>query len=108
MLDVLHPNATQVIGLLSFGSAALACAGAGRAKRTRARSTWFGLAAIHAVLAAEALLGLRHQLHDLGDAFLIGEGWYASRAGAQIVAIAVALALAIAGIAMAWAFALGP
>ena len=84
-------NPTQLVGLLAFGGAAIACARAARVRRPR---LWVGLAALLAGLALEVMLGLRHAVHDLVDSTLQLEGRYDARGPLQWALIATALSLA--------------
>jgi hypothetical protein len=90
MIEALHTNPTQLIGLLAFACAAIACARTARARHERA---WWWLCAACSGFVLEVAIGLRHRTHDLVDALLQAEGSYASRAPVQIGLLAVALVL---------------
>jgi hypothetical protein len=90
MIEALHTNPTQLIGLLAFACAAIACARTALARRER---PWWWLCAACSGFVLEVAVGLRHRTHDLVDALLQAEGSYASRGPVQIGLLAVALVL---------------
>jgi len=90
MTEALHTNPTQLIGLLAFACAAIACARTALARRER---PWWWLCAACSGFVLEVTVGLRHRTHDLVDALLQAEGSYASRAPLQIGLLAIALVL---------------
>ena len=90
MIEALHTNPTQLIGLLAFACAAIACARTALARRER---PWWWLCAACSVFVLEVAVGLRHRTHDLVDAVLQAEGSYASRGPVQIGLLTVALLL---------------
>lgn len=85
-------DATQLAGLLAFGSAALACLVSPAPASLR-------LALINACFAAECALGWRHRVHDQAIT-LLGD-YYKERNPLQIALTAAALLAAIALLAKA-------
>lgn len=98
MFSVADTNPTQILGVLVFVAAALACALAARRSRGRAASVWKLLAVLQIVFVAEIVLGLRHLIHGVVDAFLQDRGWYAQRQPVQLGLLAVALLAGGAGL----------
>lgn len=94
MFNLIGTNPTQVIGVLVFTAAALACSGAARRTSGRAAAVWKALMVLQFVFVAEVVFGLRHRIHDLVDAMLQAQGWYWQRQPVQ-----QALVLATAGLA---------
>jgi hypothetical protein len=89
----LHTNPTQLTGLFAFALATLACGLASR--RTGARTLWRHVAVLQALCLIEVVFGFRHRAHDVVDALLQANGWYADRRPLQVVLLAVVLMLAV-------------
>jgi hypothetical protein len=89
-MNLLQTNPTQAVGLIVFAASALACFCAWKVRR---RETWAVLAGVHALLWTEVLLGLRHELHDLVNAWLRSLDAYQARAPAQALLVAMAVAV---------------
>jgi len=83
MLDRFGTNPTQLIGLLSFAAATIACLIAAWQSDLRDAPTWKLLALINCLFLIEILSGFRHRIHDLVDAFMEANGWYTQRRGVQ-------------------------
>jgi len=88
----LHTNPTQLTGLFAFGLAVLACVFALR--RGAGTRPWRRVTAWQAVCLVEVLVGFRHQAHDVVDALLQANGWYADRGPLQVALLVVVLVLA--------------
>lgn len=97
MLSLADTNPTQILGVLAFAAAAVACALAARRSRGQAASVWKLLALLQIVFVIEIVLGLRHQIHGGVDAFLQDRGWYDQRQPVQLGLLAVALLAGVAG-----------
>jgi hypothetical protein len=85
-------NATQIVGAIAMSSAAIACL------LPRRRAPWRAIAAIHAVLAVEILIDLRHALHGIIDQQLRLTGQYGGRHALQtslLAALAITLCAAM-------------
>lgn len=74
-------NATQLVGIIAFGGAALLCF----------RVHWGLIGTINALLTLECVFGLRHRIHDVAVQMM--GSLYGERAGVQITLISIALAL---------------
>lgn len=74
-------NATQLVGIIAFGGAALLCF----------RVRWGLIGTINALLTLECVFGLRHRIHDVAVQMM--GPLYAERTGVQITIISIALAL---------------
>lgn len=96
MIEALHTNPTQLIGLLAFAGATVACARAAVALGGR---RWWLLASAASACLLEVAIGLRHRSHDLVDAMLQAKGLYAARGQAQEALLAIAGLLAIGTLA---------
>ena len=81
-LENLGTNPTQLLGLVAFASAAIACIFAKNSSPYEGRA-WIVLAAINAVFFAEILFGIRHHLHADVVSFLLRMGLYENRADLQ-------------------------
>lgn len=93
----MHVDSTQIAGMLGLGLAALAAAAAFVAERhdRLAKNTWAGIAALHAILASEVLVMLRHRVEGgVGD-WLRTAGGYSERRPGQSVLILVIIGVAI-------------
>jgi hypothetical protein len=101
MVLAAHPL-VRVAGAVLYLGAAGACAGAAASTRAR-RRFWVGLAMLQALMAADAALGLRNLLADVGRGLFRAEGWYETRRWPQFVmsAAGVVLVAAVAG-AIVW------
>ena len=92
-------NATQCVGIITFGIAAIASTLVWHAARD-ARRHWALIVIINAVLAAECAMGMRHRLHAFATDWLTARNLYGARHMPQeylvIVAAAVGASLALA------------
>ena len=85
-------NATQIVGTIAMTAAAIACL------VPRRPAPWRAIAAIHAALAVEILIDLRHALLDVIDQQLRLTGQYGGRHALQtslLAALAIALCAAL-------------
>ena len=86
-------NATQVVGLLSFGITAAVCFVAWRSI-PKAKSTWAWLTIVYAAMAIEVVLGGRHLVSTILRTMLKSADLYQNRGFWQILLIILILALA--------------
>ena len=86
-------NATQVVGLLSFGITAAVCFVAWRSI-PKAKSTWAWLTIVYAAMAIEVVLGGRHLISDTLRTMLKSADLYHNRDFWQILLMILLLALA--------------
>lgn len=94
MLGRLGTNPTQLLGMLSFSLATLACLLASR--RSPDRRVWKTLACANALFLLEVILGLRFRALEFARALLRGRGELPSLHGTgQAVAIAAVAAAAM-------------
>ena len=91
-------NATQLIGIVAFFGAALACATAAFRKR-EGRKVWITLAFMHLAFSIEVLVGFRHRVHNLAVSGLLADGIYGQRAEIQLPLIGL-LGLVLAAVAV--------
>jgi hypothetical protein len=76
-------NPTQLIGLLSFAAATIACVIAARRSTWRDARVWQVVAFTNGLFLIEIFFGFRHRIHDYLVALLMAEGEYDQRRGAQ-------------------------
>jgi hypothetical protein len=86
-------NPTQLVGVIAFSGAAIACVRAGVLRQHR---IWFAIAALLAVFALELVWGLRFHARLLVDSVLQSKGLYSDRQGLQLLLIAGAVLAAVA------------
>lgn len=87
-------NVTQAAGLLAFLPAVVV--GVAASRRTGGRTgIWSSLAAINALMAAEIMLMLRHDVSGSVGAWLCHAGLYADRRSSQAAMILALLLLAL-------------
>ncbi|MEO7728428.1 MAG: hypothetical protein ABIS45_14330 [Burkholderiales bacterium] len=81
MLERLGTNATQLIGILSFATATIACLIAARRSEFRDARVWKWLALAQFILVIEILAGFRHRISDFARKVLTHEGLYTQAHG---------------------------
>jgi hypothetical protein len=82
LLENLGTNPTQLLGLVAFASATIACIFAKRNSPNEGRA-WMALAIANAAFLIEILVGTRLQLHDFAVSLLLSVGLYAKRTDLQ-------------------------
>jgi hypothetical protein len=82
ILENLGTNPTQLLGLIAFASATIACLFATKTNPNENR-TWIALAIANVAFFIEILVGTRHRLHDIAVSLLLSVGLYAGRADLQ-------------------------
>ena len=92
MLESLGTNPTQLLGLVAFASATIACILAKRKAPNEGRA-WTVLAITNAAFFVEIIFGIRHRLHDVAVSLLLSAGLYEGRADLQYVLIFVSAAV---------------
>jgi predicted membrane-bound spermidine synthase len=95
MLDRFGTNPTQLLGVLSFAAATIACLSALRRSGSRDRRIWKVLALTNGMLLIETALGLRFRILELARASLKAEGLYNQMHG-EVQGIVVVSIAAIA------------
>ena len=109
MLDHLATNPTQLVGILSFAAASIACFIAARRPLSKDASTWKALTVINSLFLFEILVGIRHRLHNFAVTMFFADGKYAQRVPIQeilILSLAV-IAVILAAILFSWRRAAG-
>jgi hypothetical protein len=85
---------TQMIGLVSFLSAALSAAWWGGVRnRSDSQRAWWICAGLLSLMVLEICLGVRHELHHQISGWLQAQGSYDQRRGVQVYLIAVLISL---------------
>src|ERR1700738_2903609 len=104
MLDTLGTNPTQLIGILSFAAASIACFVSGRQSALPEARTWEILALINLLFLLEIFIGLRHRLHDLVVAILMADAKYNQRSSVQeiLVLLSAVIVLTFAATFFIW------
>jgi hypothetical protein len=92
MLESLGTNPTQLLGLVAFASATIACIFAKRNSPNESWA-WTALAITNATFFFEIIFGIRHRLHDVAVSLLLSAGLYEGRADLQYVLIFVSAAV---------------
>lgn len=87
-------NATQFVGIVAFGIAAVVSTLAWRAARD-ARRHWALIVIVNTLLAAECGMGVRHRLHAFATDWLMARNLYGARHMPQEYLIAVAAAVGL-------------
>jgi hypothetical protein len=82
LLENFGTNPTQLLGLVAFASATIACIFSNK-KSPNEVWAWIVLAIANAAFFIEILVGIRHHLHETAVSFLRSAGLYASRTGLQ-------------------------
>jgi hypothetical protein len=95
MLDHLGTNPTQLVGILSFAAASIACFVAARQPQSKDASTWKALTVINSLFLVEILTGIRHRLHNFAVTTFFREGKYAQRGPIQEIVILSLVVIAI-------------
>jgi hypothetical protein len=88
LLKNLGTNPTQLLGLVAFASATIACIFAKRNSQNEGRA-WIALAIANAAFFMEIFFGTRLQLHDIAVSRLLSVRLYADRTNLQYVLIIV-------------------
>jgi hypothetical protein len=83
ILDRFSTNPTQLIGLLSFAAATIACLAASRRSDRCDSRAWLIMVFTNGFFFVDVLIGLRHRIHDYVAAILMAEGQYGQRRGMQ-------------------------
>jgi hypothetical protein len=89
MLDNIGTNPTQLIGILAFAAASIACFLSARRLGLQDDRIWMLLAFIHLLFAIEIWVGFRHRVHGLVVSILIEYGAYSQRSSVQETLILV-------------------
>jgi len=87
-------NATQLLGLLSFGATSALCLAAWRVPLA-GRSVWLWLAIVQAAMAVDTIAGARYLLSDAVREMLRSGDLYQDRRGPQALIILLLLVLAV-------------
>jgi hypothetical protein len=95
MLDRLGTNPTQLVGVIAFGGATIACLFATFRRDARDGGVWFVIALINSVFLLEILMGFRHRIHDVGSSILMADGTYGNRGPLQEIVIFLLAATAV-------------
>ncbi len=82
LLENWGTNPTQLLGLVAFASATIACIFAKRNSPAEGRA-WIILAVANAAFFVEILIGIRHHLHEIAVSVLLSAGLYANRTDLQ-------------------------
>jgi hypothetical protein len=92
MINRLSTNPTQLLGMIAFTAATVACLIAAYRAAARDRRAWMVLALINGLFLIEVFFGFRHRIHDMANSILIAQGTYGDRASLQrVLALVVAL-----------------
>jgi hypothetical protein len=97
-------NSTQLIGLMSFITATIACLIAARRPDSRDARIWKMLAFINLLFVIEVYIGLRHEIAALAKSWLVANGLYANMHGgiqAFTIALVATSALIFAALMLA-------
>ena len=94
MINLLGTNPTQLLGMIAFTAATVACLVAAYRPTARDRRAWMVLALINGVFLMEVFFGFRHRIHDMAQSILIAQGTYGDRASLQRVLVPVVVLLA--------------
>jgi hypothetical protein len=95
MFDRFGTNPTQLIGILSFAAATIACLRATRYPWLPDARAWKVLAFVNCLFLIEIFVGLRHRTHDIANRILMAEGKYAQRGPVQEIIILSLAAIAV-------------
>jgi hypothetical protein len=95
MLDRFGINLTQLVGLLSFAGASIACFLAAHRSQSRSALTWSLLALVNAFFSIETIVGWRHSIHNFAIAILLSHSLYERRSGFQLDIIVLLAILAL-------------
>lgn len=102
MLDRLGTNPTQVLGVISFATATIACLSAVWTSAIRDRRTWKVLAFMNGLFLIEVVVGLRFRILELSRASLKAEGlYYQLHGGIQKVTVFSIATLALVSVILA-------
>ena len=95
---------SDLIGLLSFATAAIACAVAARRSAVRDPRTWYFLALMNCLFVMEIYFGSRYRITELAKTALAKEHLYGTLHGwfQEIVIIAIVVVILLAVILFVW------
>ena len=104
MFDQFNINPTQLIGMLSFAAASIACLIATRRSGFRDARVWKVLALTYCLFLLEVFIGLRHRIHDLVNDLLMADNLYNERSGMQetIIISLATVALMLVMLVVLW------
>ena len=110
MLNRLGTNPTQLVGILAFAAAAIACLVAMRRPGRHDERAWLMLAFINFLCLVEIFVGLRHRVQAFGASILMANGTYAQRGPMQEIVISsfAVAALICAILILSWYKTTGP
>jgi hypothetical protein len=87
MLDTVGINITQLVGVLAFAAASVACFVSGRSAELQDARIWKLLAVLNSLFLVDICLGFRYRFHDFIVAIMIEEQRYSQRNSAQAIII---------------------
>jgi hypothetical protein len=94
LLENWGTNPTQLLGLVAFASAAIACICTKKDSPTE-RQAWIALAITNAAFFVEIVFGVRHNLHGVAVTLLTSVGLYRNRTDLQYGLILASAAIPI-------------
>jgi hypothetical protein len=95
MLNRFDTNPTQLVGILAFAAATIACLVASKRSRLYDGRTWMTLAFVNCLCLVEIFIGLRHRIHAMGVSILMANDKYGQRDPMQEIVIFLFAAVAL-------------